>query len=180
MVLTGCSFTNELSKEEVRITPKATIKEESIEEAITKDEIVVVTSPVEDEIVETEETYEVEASVEQDNPIEPSGSDESYENMTYLGNFSAYAYCPCAICCGQWAGGNTASGTVPTEGRTIAVDTSIIPMGTTVYIDGYGYYVAEDTGSAINGYKIDVFHNSHDAALNWGIRDVDIYIVNEG
>ena len=97
--------------------------------------------------------------------------------MNYLGNFKAYAYCACEICCGKWSGGNTASGTTPTQGRTIAVDPDIIPLGTEVYIEGYGSYVAEDTGSNINEYTIDVFHNNHNDALVWGVKYVDIYVV---
>lgn len=81
--------------------------------------------------------------------------------------FKITAYCPCSICCGAYANGQTASGTTCTPGRTIAVDPSIIPMGTTVYIDGVPY-VAEDTG--VSGYKIDIYMPSHVEALNWGVR----------
>lgn len=81
--------------------------------------------------------------------------------------FKITAYCPCSICCGAYSNGMTASGTTCTPGRTIAVDPSIIPMGTTVYIDGVPY-VAEDTG--VSGYKIDIYMPSHVEALNWGVR----------
>lgn len=81
--------------------------------------------------------------------------------------FKITAYCPCATCCGSYSNGQTASGTACTPGRTIAVDPSIIPIGTTVYIDGVPY-VAEDTG--VSGYKIDIYMSSHVEALNWGVR----------
>ena len=88
--------------------------------------------------------------------------------------FTAYAYCACEKCCGAWSAfGRTASGTIPREGRTIAVDPEIIPLGTTVFIDGREY-IAEDTGGGIHGNVIDVFHESHDAALNWGKRTVTV------
>ena len=56
--------------------------------------------------------------------------------------------------------GITASGTTVTEGRTIAVDPKVIPMGWWVYIEGIGFRRAEDTGSAVKGNKIDVYFES--------------------
>ena len=85
--------------------------------------------------------------------------------------FTAYAYCACSKCCGQWANGITATGTTATQGRTIAVDPNIIPLGTHVWVNGKEY-VAEDTG--VKGYAIDVFHNSHQAALQFGKRTVTV------
>ena len=82
------------------------------------------------------------------------------------------AYCPCAKCCGEWAGGNTASGTVPTEGRTVGVDPAVIPLGATVYIDGHAYK-AEDTG-AFEGNIIDIFMESHEDALRFGRREATV------
>lgn len=89
--------------------------------------------------------------------------------------FTAYAYCACEKCCGKWAEyGLTASGTVPQEGRTVAVDPDVIPFGTELWIDGEGPFVAEDTGSGINGSTIDVFCQSHTDALEWGKREVTV------
>lgn len=82
--------------------------------------------------------------------------------------YTVTAYCGCAKCCGK-TDGITATGTQATEGRTIAVDPSIIPYGTTVYINGQAF-VAEDCGGAIKGNHIDMYFNSHDAALEWGVR----------
>ena len=87
--------------------------------------------------------------------------------------FTAYAYCACTKCCGKWARGITASGTTATEGRTIAVDPDVIPLGTHVYVNGREY-IAEDTGSGINDRTIDVFFESHQAALQWGKRTVTV------
>lgn len=66
--------------------------------------------------------------------------------------------------------GITASGTKVMEGRTIAVDPSVIPMGWWVYIDGLGYRRAEDTGGAIKGKKIDVYFESEEYAEIFGRR----------
>ena len=95
-------------------------------------------------------------------------------NFKYLGSFNATAYCGCAACCGS-AGGHTASGTVPTAGRTIATDPSVIPLGSKVKIDGH-VYTAEDTGGAIGGKRVDIFFSSHSAALQFGRRSVEVYI----
>lgn len=61
--------------------------------------------------------------------------------------------------------------------KVIAVDPSVIPLGTKVYVEGYGYAVAADTGSAIKGSKIDVFLSSKSAAYRWGSKRVKIKIL---
>lgn len=61
--------------------------------------------------------------------------------------------------------------------KVIAVDPSIIPLGTKVYVEGYGYAVAADTGGAIKGHKIDVFFPTKAEAFRWGVRKVKIKIL---
>ena len=61
--------------------------------------------------------------------------------------------------------------------KVIAVDPNIIPLGTKVYVEGYGYAVAGDTGGAIKGYKIDVFIPTTAEAFRWGNRKVKITIL---
>lgn len=91
-----------------------------------------------------------------------------------IGEFVLTGYCGCAKCCGR-AGAKTASGTTPKAKHTIATDTRVIPFGTEIVIDGI-VYEAEDTGSAIKGYKIDVFFDSHSEALDFGVkRNVKVY-----
>lgn len=65
-------------------------------------------------------------------------------------------------------GTRTASGTRVTEGRTIAVDKNVVPLGWWVYIEGVGFRKAEDTGGAIKGNKMDVYYDSLKAANNFG------------
>lgn len=60
---------------------------------------------------------------------------------------------------------------------TCAVDKNIIPMGTVLYIEGYGYAVAADTGSSIRGNKIDLFFNSYYDACRWGLRSVKVHVL---
>lgn len=100
-----------------------------------------------------------------------------YETVSYLGEFKITAYCACEKCCGIYASGYTATGTYATEGRTIAVDPSVIPYGTTVKINGQNY-VAEDCGGAIKGNRIDIFFDSHDEASKYGVQNHDVFLVN--
>ena len=61
--------------------------------------------------------------------------------------------------------------------RVIAVDPRIIPLGTKVYVEGYGYAIAADTGSAVQGYKIDVYFPNKSSAYQWGKRRVKVKIL---
>ena len=63
---------------------------------------------------------------------------------------------------------NTATGTYPTSGRTIAVDPTVIPYGTEVWIEGYGWRTAEDTGGAIKGNKLDIMVDTYREAMSIG------------
>lgn len=74
--------------------------------------------------------------------------------------------------------GVTASGATVSEGRTIAVDTSVIPMGWWVYIEGVGLRRAEDKGGAIKGNKIDVYFDSVSVATKFGRKKgVKVYVI---
>ncbi|WP_375709157.1 3D domain-containing protein [Sporosarcina sp. NCCP-2222] len=61
--------------------------------------------------------------------------------------------------------------------KVIAVDPKVIPLGTKVHVEGYGYAIAGDTGSAIKGNKIDVFFSSKSEAYDWGRKNVKIKIL---
>ncbi|WP_423800290.1 ubiquitin-like domain-containing protein [Neobacillus sp. SAB-20_R2A] len=63
------------------------------------------------------------------------------------------------------------------DAKIIAVDPNIIPLGTKVYVEGYGYAVAADTGGAIKGYIIDVFMPTKADAYRWGRKKVKITIM---
>ncbi|MCI8956972.1 MAG: hypothetical protein HFG29_08305 [Eubacterium sp.] len=91
-----------------------------------------------------------------------------------IGTYKITGYCGCSSCCGK-TDGVTASGTQATAGRTIAADTTKLPFGTKVVIDGHTYTV-EDRGGAIKGNKIDVYFSSHSKALQWGVRYCDVYV----
>ncbi|WP_303841979.1 3D domain-containing protein [Selenomonas ruminantium] len=72
---------------------------------------------------------------------------------------------------------HTASGTLVRRG-VIAVDPDVIPLGTHVFIPGYGEAVAEDIGSSIRGHRIDVAFDTHEEALSFGRRDLEIIIID--
>lgn len=81
-------------------------------------------------------------------------------------------YCNCSACCGQWAGGGTASGTTPTAGRTVAAD---LPFGTRLLINGQEYIV-EDRG--VSGCWVDIYCDSHAEALARGMYQTEVYIID--
>jgi 3D (Asp-Asp-Asp) domain-containing protein len=109
--------------------------------------------------------------------IPPSISSAKTENNLFV----ATAYCPCEKCCGK-TDGITASGIKAMQGRTIAVDKNVIPLGSTVliYIDGelYGIFIAEDTGGAIKGNEIDIYFSDHTSAINFGVKQVRVEVVD--
>ncbi|MGG1552900.1 3D domain-containing protein [Paenibacillus ferrarius] len=75
--------------------------------------------------------------------------------------------------------GITYSGLKAKEGRTIAVDPNIIPLGSTVFIEGIGLRKAEDIGSAIRGTRIDVFMNDLGQAREFGVKkNVKVYLLD--
>lgn len=101
----------------------------------------------------------------------------------FLGEFTLTAYCPRRCCCGKWASGYTATGTLATEGRTIAVDPKVIPYGTHVLLiwpDGTQHsYISEDCGGGVNGNHIDGFFNDHQAARVFGVQSAMVYLEAE-
>lgn len=84
--------------------------------------------------------------------------------------FTVTAYCPCKKCCGEYANGYTATGEKATQGVTIAADPDVFPMGTEIELDGHTYTV-QDTGGAIAGNRLDLYFDSHEDALRWGVRE---------
>lgn len=102
---------------------------------------------------------------------------------------TATAYCTCPKCCGIWSAEHesrigtgyvqtTYSGTIPTEGRTIAVDPDVIPLGSTVVADDREY-IAEDIGGAIKGDRIDFYFDSHEEALAFGCQKLTVEVFME-
>lgn len=100
----------------------------------------------------------------------------------YLGEFKAYSYDICKKCCGK-TDGITASGEPGVPGKTAAVDTSIIPLGSRllIRIDGQdSEWIAQDTGAGITGNKLDLLSGSHEQALQFGVKKVEVWLIKEG
>lgn len=123
---------------------------------------------------ESEDTsdYEDTADSSVSDDSQSSSSSSSSSQGTYLGNFTLTAYCNCAQCCGT-AGNLTASGTVPTAGRTVAM--AGVPFGTQLLING-NVYTVEDLGTPYG--HVDIYCDSHSEALSFGLQSADVYQLN--
>lgn len=111
---------------------------------------------------------------------------EPEPELVCIGTYRLTAYCSCEKCCGYWATvrpldseGNpivyTASGAVAKAGVTVAADTSVLPFGTVVVINGHEYIV-QDRGGAIKGEKIDIYFDDHQEALKFGVQYAEVYV----
>lgn len=110
-----------------------------------------------------------------DNITKPVTTTVNTASDIYTMRATAYtAYC-------EGCSGITANGTDIRSNpnlKVIAVDPRVIPLGTKVWVEGYGEAIAADTGGAIKGNKIDVFIPSDGQARNWGVRTVTVKILN--
>lgn len=103
-----------------------------------------------------------------------------------LGEYKLTAYCSCERCCGYWAtvrpkdeDGNpivyTANKSIAKQGVTVAADTSVLPFGTVLLINDHEYTV-QDVGGAVKGNHIDVYFESHEEALQFGVQYKEIFL----
>lgn len=90
----------------------------------------------------------------------------------------ATAYEPGPRSCGRYASGRTACGLKAGYG-VVAVDTRVIPLGTKLYVEGYGYAIAGDRGRSIRGNKIDLGFDTVREALNFGRRSVIVHVLGQ-
>ena len=102
------------------------------------------------------------------------------ERATRLDDVTVTHYDCCLECCGK-TDGITASGVKATPGVTIAVDPDVIPLGADVLVD-YGdgelhYMRADDVGGAIQGNRIDICVETHEEALELGVRTATVWWV---
>ena len=149
---------------------------------ITKGALLHIQSEEESEEDQSED-YEYDSEDEEDSGYDDFDEDEedsSYDDSeedriksgSYLGNFMLTAYCNCAQCCGS-AGQPTASGTMPVEGRTVAM--AGVDFGTKLLIDG-NVYTVEDRGTSYG--HVDIYMDSHEACLDFGVQYADVYLVD--
>lgn len=93
------------------------------------------------------------------------------ENPLYslpLGHYTLTAY--------EWTGNTCANGEYPTEGYTIACNS--LPLGTRVYIEGYGFYTVEDRGGMADNV-IDIYLGDYDECIEFGVQEADVYLIKE-
>lgn len=102
---------------------------------------------------------------------------ETYNGSTLksLGTYRLTAYCPCRSCSAGW-GRQTSSGATATAKHTVAVDRKVIPMGSKLLINGT-VYTAEDVGGGVKGKHIDIFHESHNVALQFGSQRAEVFLI---
>lgn len=127
----------------------------------------------------TELTTEESPAVEETTEIElTTVKYEDIPELTELGIFKLKAYCGenRPHICNDGDSTETATGTTPKAGRTVAVDPSVIPYGTELYING-NYYIAEDCGGSIKGNVIDIYFDTHEEALNFGVKYAKVFEV---
>ena len=89
-------------------------------------------------------------------------------------------YCPCEICCGEWANGKTFTGDEAGRG-SIAIDpvNGPLKLGQKVFVEGYGYGVCNDIGGAITEWEADLCFSTHQEALEWGVRLTKFWVLEE-
>lgn len=141
------------------------------------------------DLISSERTREPQAEVKAVGALGGTRMLEKGDDFNYskVITCNATAYDLSFQSCGKWPGdpgyGITASGTRAKYG-TVAVDPRVIPLGTRMYIESadgsfvYGYCVAEDTGGAIKGNKVDLFFNSYNECMQFGRRNVNVYILD--
>lgn len=121
--------------------------------------------------------------IKQDTPTDPPTVEPVIEEETEWMVFKATAYCPCEKCCGKWAKNRsngivyTANGEVAKEGVTIAADWDVLSPGTEVEIEGIGTRKVQDRGGAIRGNRIDIYFETHEQALKFGVQEVQLRII---
>jgi 3D (Asp-Asp-Asp) domain-containing protein len=91
---------------------------------------------------------------------------------------TAYSNDPFSINVPEWRDGMTATGVLARRGL-VAADWRVFPPGTRFFIPGYGAAVVEDRGGAVRGRHLDLFMDSQREALDWGVRKVDVYILEK-
>ncbi len=120
---------------------------------------------------ETKQTAKAETKSSKEQP-----SKDNPEGKTVSVSATAYT-ADCEGCSGVTSTGVNLNANP--NAKVIAVDPNVIPIGSEVYVEGYGYATAADIGGAIQGNKIDVHVPTKEEANNWGVRNVDVTIVSK-
>src|SRR5690625_3117897 len=170
------------SEEETSEEPEADEKEEVVEEEANEEANEEASSTEDSKATNkaapsntNEKVTENKPVAEQATPVrqETKSEDKAEGNVI---NATATAYtAKCVGCSGITATGVDLNANP--NAKVIAVDPSVIPLGSQVYVEGYGYAVAADTGGSIKGNKVDVHLPTKAEAINWGNRAVKVTII---
>lgn len=183
---------NDLSSSVIITGQKLKVKQDANEEKQEVTEEPVAEEPAEEEVAqepepkaeentaEKVETVEQEEPAEKAEPVEQSNEQEQSSEASSNGEtktVTATAYtAKCDGCSGVTSTGIDLN--ADPNKKVIAVDPSVIPLGTEVYVEGYGKAVAGDTGGAIKGNKIDLHVPSKEEANSWGVQTVNVEILD--
>ena len=150
-------------------TTEATTKEVTTEETTEETTVYVVPVTTTKRYVAPETTTEIDLT---------TIKYEDIPELRLIGTFRCYYYCREEYdhICNAGAPYLTKMGTKPKANYTVAVDPSVIPLGTSLYINGE-YYCAEDTGGGIKGNRIDICVATHEEAMRLGTGYVKVYEV---
>lgn len=132
-------------------------------------------SSMNDTKIEISEINDVNINAETNVSVEENIEEKAYSNggdYAAVMTMEATAYLPSD----GGGAGITATG-IPATYGVAAVDPAVIPLGSRLYIPGYGEAIAADTGGAIYGYRIDLCMESYSEAMNFGRRDVTVYVL---
>lgn len=121
------------------------------------------------------EVVNSETLVEPKNRVVAMGTITAVSRGNQLMNFREARYMETSAY--TYTGNRTATGKHPEVGM-VAVDPGVIPMGSRLYIEGYGYGRAADTGGSIKGNRLDLFMEDRSQCLNWGRRTVKVYLLD--
>lgn len=174
----------ERATEETRLAEEERLAKEKAEAEKAEAEKVNNEKVVATQTVSTEKTAPstTKVAVKEENPVsnkkteekpEPAKTENSSSSKTIVVSATGYST--------QQAGLSTHTATgidLRVNSRVIAVDPSVIPLGSKVEIPGYGVFIAGDTGGAIKGNKIDIHFSTVQQALNWGRRTITIKILD--
>lgn len=113
------------------------------------------------------ETSVAKARSDSENPTKVSVKTTAYSNDRHSINVK------------RWHDSRTATNK-PVKRGLVAADWRVFPPGTRLYIPGYGEATVEDKGGAIKGMHLDLFVDSRQEALEWGVKELDVYVIERG
>lgn len=127
------------------------------------------------DIILPDQKLSIDKEKKEDSKEKSEDEDKKSEGETVDVSATAYT-AECSGCSGVTATGVDLN--EDPDKKVIAVDPDVIPLGSEVHVEGYGDAVAADTGGAINDKKIDVHVPNEDKAMEWGVKDVEVTILD--